>query len=63
MMAHCALEQYPRLASFGVNSIHFDAVFVNDDPQAPPKKEAERLAGIKNVLDTVHRWPVSGDHR
>ena len=55
MVAHCSLDEYARLKSLGVNSLHYDIVFLNYDPQAPPKQEAERLAGLREALDEAHR--------
>ncbi len=55
MIAHCSTDEYARLAELGVNSIHHDAVYLNFDPQAPAEKEAERIAGMREVLDEAHR--------
>ncbi len=55
MVAHCSVDEYPRLKSLGVNSIHFDAVFLNYDPQGPADTEAQRIAGMHEVLDAAHR--------
>ncbi len=55
MVAHCDKSEYSRLKELGINSIHHDLVFLSYDPQAPTEQEAERIAGIREVLDEAHR--------
>jgi beta-galactosidase GanA len=51
MVAHCSVDEYPRLASLGVNSVHIDSVYLSytleDDGAA-------EVAALRDMLDAAH---------
>ena len=51
MVTHCSLDEYPRLASLGVNSVHIDSLFLNYNLEDDGTSEVVRL---REVLDRAH---------